>query len=59
MNSLLLHRLVKVAPIAMAAFAVLLMVHGVHVGASAHIGTAASNVHVVSNGDPGGIGGPS
>ncbi len=43
MNSLLLHKLVKVAPMAMAVFSVLLIAHGVHVGA---------------NGDPGGNTGP-
>jgi len=43
MNSLYLHRLVKAAPVAMAVFSMLLLAHG---------------VHVVSNGDPLGPGGP-
>lgn len=59
MNSLLLDRLVKVAPFAMAVFSTLLLVHGVHIGANGDPGgNTGPNLHVVSNGDPGGNTGP-
>ena len=59
MNSLLLHRLVKVAPFAMAVFSVLLMAHGVHVHSNGDPGgPGGPDLHVISSGDPGGPGGP-
>ena len=47
MNSLLLHRLVKVVPFAMSAFMILMLAHGVY---------TFHGVHVY--GDPGGSGAP-
>ncbi len=59
MNSLLLHRLVKVAPFAMVAFSMLLMAHGLHVVTNGDPGgNTGPNLHVISSGDPGGNTGP-
>jgi hypothetical protein len=58
MNSLTLHRLVKVAPFAMAAFSVLLLAHGVHVNGGDPGGPGEPNVHLIHLGDPGGPGEP-
>ena len=59
MNSLLLHRLVKVAPFAMAVFSIVLVAHGVHVGVNGDpTGTTGPNLHAIVNGDPTGNTGP-
>lgn len=60
MNSRLLNGLTRVAPLAMAAFSVLLIVHGVHhVSSGDPIGGGPPNVHYVANdGDPIGGGPP-
>ena len=60
MNSVLLDRLVKATPFAMAVFSALLMVHGVHIGANGDPGgnTGPNVIHMVHNGDPGGNTGP-
>jgi hypothetical protein len=57
MNSLLLHRLVKVAPFAMSVFSMLVLLHGVHVNGDPG-GNTGPNIHLISNGDPGGNTGP-
>jgi hypothetical protein len=49
MNTQLLNGLVKVAPIATAAFSILLLAHGVH---------GTPNLHATVNGDPMGPGPP-
>jgi hypothetical protein len=65
MNSLLLHRLVKVVPYAATAFTVLLMAHGVFGAHAVHVhasgdpgGPGEPNLHMTTNGDPGGPGEP-
>lgn len=59
MNSLLLNRLVKVAPIGLAVFSMLLLAHGIHVGANGDPGgNTGPNLHLIRNGDPGGNTGP-
>jgi hypothetical protein len=63
MNGLILHRLVKVAPFAMAAFSILLMGHGVYATHGVHVfgdpgGPGAPNSHMGLSGDPGGPGAP-
>lgn len=64
MNSLLLHRLIKVAPFAVTAFSILLMAYGFH-GHAVHVysngdpgGPGEPNMRVISYGDPGGPGEP-
>jgi hypothetical protein len=63
MNSLLLHRLVKVVPFAMSAFMILMLAHGVYTFHGVHVygdpgGSGAPNLHVSVYGDPGGSGAP-
>jgi hypothetical protein len=59
MNTLLLHRLVKVAPIAMAVFSIVLVAHGVHIVSSGDPGgNTGPNLGMIAAGDPGGNTGP-
>jgi hypothetical protein len=59
MNSLLLHRLVKVAPFAMTVLSLLFLAHGWHFGTHGDpIGPGGPNFHMGLNGDPIGPGGP-
>lgn len=57
MNSLLLHRLIKAVPFAMAAFTIVLMAHGVHTNGDP-VGPGEPNVHMIHGGDPVGPGEP-
>ncbi len=60
MNSLVLSKLVKAAPFAMAVVSVLLLAHGVHLGANGDPGGPGGPNHglIILSGDPGGPGGP-
>jgi hypothetical protein len=59
MNSIVLYRLFKAAPFAMAIFSILLLAHGFHFNPSGDPGgSGAPNIRFVLNGDPGGSGAP-
>jgi hypothetical protein len=59
MNTKFLDRLVKAAPFAMAAFSIVLLVHGVHVVPGGDVGgSTGPNFHMIASGDVGGSTGP-
>ena len=59
MNFSVLNRVVRVAPLAMAVFSIVLMAHGLHFGVNGDPGgNTGPNLHWIANGDPGGNTGP-